>query len=213
MSAEAKNGKTEIPRLLAAYRQTIVPEIMKRLELKNPMEAPRLKKIVVNMGVSEARENAKAIDAASEDMAAITGQRAEVRRAKKSISNFKLREGMPIGLRVTLRSTRMWEFYDRLVNIAMPRLRDFQGLNANSGFDGRGNYNLGLNDHFIFPEINLEKSEKARGMNITIVTTAKDDKAAREFLMLMGMPIKKLDKPAAAAPSDKPGRTLAASGK
>src|SRR5687768_2234470 len=177
--------------------------MMKRLELKNPMEAPRLKKIVVNMGVSEARENAKAMDVAGDELAVITGQRAEVRRAKKSISNFKLREGMPIGLRVTLRSARMWEFFDRLVNVAMPRLRDFQGLNPNSGFDGRGNYNLGLSDHFIFPEINLEKSEKARGMNITIVTTAKDDKAAREFLTLMGLPLKKPEQQTAKQPAGK----------
>lgn len=191
MPPETQAAGAPTPRLMGVYRQVVVPEIMKRLSLKNHMQAPRLKKIVVNMGVSEARENIKAIDAAAEDMAAITGQRAEVRRAKKSISNFKLRMGMPIGLRVTLHGARMYEFLDRLVNIAMPRLRDFQGLNVNSGFDGRGNYNLGLNDHFIFPEINLEKSEKARGMNITIVTTAKDDNATREFLLLMGMPIKK----------------------
>jgi large subunit ribosomal protein L5 len=205
MTADTKTEKAPEPRLKKTYQQAVVPELMKRLELKNPMEAPRLKKIVVNMGVSEARENAKAIDTAGEELAAITGQRAEVRRAKKSISNFKLREGMPIGLRVTLRSARMWEFFDRLVNVAMPRLRDFQGLNPNNGFDGRGNYNLGLSDHFIFPEINLEKSEKARGMNITIVTSAKDDKAAREFLTLMGLPLKKGDaaKQPAAAPAGK----------
>jgi large subunit ribosomal protein L5 len=195
MTADTKTEKAPEPRLKKTYQQAVVPELMKRLELKNPMEAPRLKKIVVNMGVSEARENAKAIDTAGEELG----------RAKKSISNFKLREGMPIGLRVTLRSARMWEFFDRLVNVAMPRLRDFQGLNPNNGFDGRGNYNLGLSDHFIFPEINLEKSEKARGMNITIVTSAKDDKAAREFLTLMGLPLKKGDaaKQPAAAPAGK----------
>lgn len=186
-----KNGYK--PRLKIHYFQAVIPEMMKRLSLENPLEVPRLKKIVVNMGVSEARENIKAIDAAAEDLATITGLRAEVRRAKKSISNFKLRQGMPIGLRVTLRGTRMYEFFDRLVNVAMPRLRDFQGLNPRNGFDGHGNYNLGLNDHFIFPEINLDKSEKARGLNVTIVTNSVKEDRVLELLSLMGMPFKRGD--------------------
>ncbi|HRY29524.1 MAG TPA: 50S ribosomal protein L5 [Elusimicrobiota bacterium] len=186
---EKNNGY--VPRLRTAYFQAVVPELMKRLSLTNPFQVPRLKKVVINMGVSDARENVKSIDVAADDLGVITGQKPEVRRAKKSISNFKLRQGMPIGVRVTLRGARMWEFFDRLVNIAMPRLRDFQGLNPHKGFDGRGNYNLGLNEQYVFPEINLDKSDKARGMNITVVTSADKDASARELLTLLGMPFKR----------------------
>lgn len=180
-----------VPRLKEYYRTTVLGQLQKQLGLKNPMAVPRLVKIVVNVGVSEAKENIKALDIAAEELAQITGQKPAVRRAKKSISNFKLRKGMPIGLKVTLRGDRMYEFFDRLVNIAMPRIRDFQGLSPNSGFDGRGNFNLGLREQYIFPEVNLEKSDKARGMNITIVTSAKNDEQARALLLAMGMPFKK----------------------
>lgn len=191
MSAETQNANGYVPRLKTAYFQAVVPEVMKRLSFKNPLQVPRIKKVVVNMGVSEARENAKAIDLAAEDMSAIVGQKPEVRRAKKSISNFKVRQNMPLGLRVTLRGARMYEFLDRLINVAIPRIRDFQGLETTKGFDGRGNYNLGLTEQYVFPEINLEKSEKPRGMNITIVTDARKDGPAREVLALLGMPFKK----------------------
>jgi large subunit ribosomal protein L5 len=200
MNTENKNGSGYVPRLKDIYLRTVVPEMMKRFSWKNQMQVPRLKKIVVNIGVSEARENVKVMDVAAEELSAITGQKPEVRRSKKSISNFKLREGMPIGLRVTLRGARMFEFYDRLVNVAMPRLRDFQGLNPSAGFDGQGNFNLGLNDHMIFPEINLDRTEKPRGMNITIVTDARKDEPARALLTLMGMPFKKPKGEAEAAP-------------
>jgi large subunit ribosomal protein L5 len=187
MAAEAKNYS---PRMKAAYQSAIVPEMVKKHGLKNTFQVPRITKIVINMGVSEARENAKAVDLAAEDLAAIAGQKPQVRRAKKSISNFKLRENMPIGVRVTLRGARMWEFFDRLANVAMPRVRDFRGLDPH-GFDGRGNYNMGLNEQYVFPEVNAEKSEKPRGMNITIVTTAGQDDLARDLLTMMGMPFKK----------------------
>jgi large subunit ribosomal protein L5 len=186
---DSKNGYE--PRLRAYYRATVVPEMMKAMNFTSPMAAPKLSKIVVNMGVNDARENAKAIDGASADLASVTGQKPQVRRAKKSISNFKLREGMPIGVRVTLRSTRMYEFLDRLVNVAIPRLRDFQGLDPRKGFDGRGNYNLGLSEQYVFPEIHLERSAVSRGMNVTIVTNAGEDGAARDLLERLGMPFKK----------------------
>lgn len=187
MSAEKK---APAPRLKDVYQKSVVPEMMKRFGLKNIYEVPRLKKIVVNIGVSEARENVKVLDIAAQELSALTGQKPETRRAKKSISNFKLREGMPIGLRVTLRGARMYEFFDRLTNIAMPRIRDFRGLNPH-GFDGRGNYNLGLTEQYLFPEVNVEKSDKPRGMNLTIVTSAGKDDLAREFLIMLGMPFKK----------------------
>lgn len=180
-----------VPRLKVAYREAVVPELVKRFAYKNAMQAPRLSKIVINMGVSEARENAKAIDLAADDLAVISGQHPQVRRSKKSISNFKLREGMPIGVRVTLRGAKMWEFMDRLINVAMPRFRDFQGLDPRKGFDGQGNFNLGLNEHYVFPEINPDKSDKVRGMNITVVTTAHNDEECRTLLGLFGMPFKK----------------------
>ncbi len=187
MSAETNNYT---PRLKTAYQKTVVPGMMEKFSFKNPYEVPRLKKIVVNMGLPEARENVKVVDLASDELTNITGQKAQVRRAKKAISNFKLRAGMPIGLRVTLRGARMFEFFDRLVSIALPRMRDFRGLDPR-GFDGHGNYNLGLNEQYVFPEINLEKSDKPRGMNISFVTSAGKDDLAREFLVMMGMPFKK----------------------
>jgi large subunit ribosomal protein L5 len=188
-AAHTQNGYE--PRLKKAYQGAVVPEMMKKFSYTTPMQAPRLLKIVVNMGVNDARENAKAIDLAAEDLASITGQKPQMRRAKKSISNFKLRENMPIGVRVTLRGARMFEFLDRLVNVAIPRIRDFQGLDGRKGFDGQGNYNLGLTEQYVFPEINLEKSDKSRGMNVTIVTSAGEDEPARELLGLLGMPFKK----------------------
>jgi len=188
--SEAEKEKY-IPRLKTYYRQTVRPELLKQFGLTNLLAVPRLVKIVVNIGVSEAKENIKALDIAAEELAQITGQKPAVRRAKKSISNFKLRKNMPIGLMVTLRGDRMYEFFDRLVNIAMPLIRDFQGLSTHSGFDGRGNFNLGLKEQYIFPEVNIEKSDKARGMNITIVTTAKNNQECQALLAAMGMPFKK----------------------
>jgi large subunit ribosomal protein L5 len=193
--SNVENKRSE-PRLKAAYRTAVVPEMMKRFKWSNALQVPRLMKIVVNMGLSEARENAKVVDLAAEEMSRFTGQKAEVRRAKKAISNFKLREGMPIGVRVTLRSDRMWEFWDRLVNIAMPRIRDFRGVDPARGFDGRGNYNLGLTEQYVFPEIDLDKSDKSRGMNITVVTNAGKNETALQLLTLLGMPFKR-DKNAA----------------
>ena len=182
--------KEYIPRIKEKYNKNIVPELMKKFDLGNIHQVPRLEKIVVNMGLTEAKENIKIMDIAAAELTAITGQKPKVCRAKKSISNFKLRQGMPIGIKVTLRGDRMYEFFDRLVNAAIPRMRDFRGVEPNA-FDGQGNYNLGLNEQYIFPEIDVEKSDKPRGMNITIVTTAVNDEQAREFLSLMGMPFKK----------------------
>jgi len=162
---------------------------MKKFGYTNPMQAPRLVKIVVNMGVGEAISNAKLLDAAAGDLGIITGQKPAVRKAKKSIANFKLRQGQAIGCMVTLRHARMWEFYDRLVNIAIPRIRDFRGVPARS-FDGRGNYTLGLTEQIIFPEINYDKVEKVRGMDVTFVTSAKTDEEGRELLRLLHMPFR-----------------------
>ncbi|MBI3298022.1 MAG: 50S ribosomal protein L5 [Elusimicrobia bacterium] len=178
------------PRFKTLYIEVIVPAFRKDLGKDNIHSVPRFEKIVVNMGVSEAKENIQALDQARDELAMITGQLPQVRRAKKSISNFKLREGMPIGLRVTLRGDRMWEFLDRLISTAVPRIRDFRGLEP-KGFDGRGNYNLGVKEHHIFPEVNLEKSPKARGLNITFVTSADNDQDGFELLDRMGMPFKK----------------------
>lgn len=178
------------PRLKTEYLQKIVPAMMKDLSLKSPMAAPRVTKIVINIGVSEAKENIQALDIAKEDLTQIVGQAPQIRRAKKSISNFKLRQGMPIGVRVTLRGVMMYEFFDRFVSLSMPRIRDFQGIDPRF-FDGRGNLNIGLKEHHIFPEVNVEKSPKARGMNITFVTTAGSDEKARTLLQYMGMPFKK----------------------
>ncbi len=175
------------------YQKVVIPGMIERFGLKNPFQVPRLIKIIVNMGVNDAKEDIKAMDVAAAELAAIVGQKPQVRRAKKSISNFKLRQGMPIGLRVTLRGARMYEFLDRFINASVPRIRDFRGLNA-SAFDGRGNYNLGLNEQHIFPEVDLDKSPKVRGLNITIVTNAQKDERAREMLTLFGMPFKSTDK-------------------
>lgn len=176
-----------IPRILIHYRERVVPALSSRFGFKNTMAVPRLSKIVLNMGMGEAIANAKALDAAAAELTAITGRKPAVRRAKKSISNFKLRQGVPIGLSVTLRGDVMYEFFDRLTNVAVPRIRDFRGLPPD-GFDGRGNYTLGLKEQIIFPEINYDKIEKLRGMNVTLVTTAGSDERGLELLKQMGMP-------------------------
>lgn len=195
-------AKMHIPRMRQHYQSVVVPEMMKRLDLKNPYEVPRIRKVVVNMGVNEAKEDIKMLDVASHELSAICGQKPQVRRAKKSISNFKLREGMPIGIRVTLRGTRMYEFLDRLINAAVPRIRDFRGLDPRA-FDGRGNYNMGLTEQHIFPEVQLDKSPKVRGLNITMVTDAGSDDKARELLTLFGIPFKLMERPAAKADAAK----------
>ena len=174
-------------RLKEQYDNEIVDALTKKFGYKNPMEVPKLVKIVVNMGVGEAKENAKLLDSAVADMETITGQKAVVTKAKKSIANFKIREGMPIGCKVTLRGDKMYEFADRLINLALPRVSDFRGVNPN-GFDGRGNYSLGIREQLIFPEIEYDKIDKVRGMDIIFVTTAKTDEEGRELLRLMGMP-------------------------
>lgn len=180
-------------KIKAHYQGFVVSEMMKRHQFSNPFEVPRLVKVVVSMGVNDARDDIKSMDAAQADLAAIVGQKPQVRRAKKSISNFKLRAGMPIGLRVTLRAARMYEFLDRFITAAVPRIRDFRGFDPR-GFDGQGNYNVGLNEQHIFPEVSMEKSPKVRGMNITIVTTAKNDDEARSMLSLLGFPFKSTDR-------------------
>ena len=180
------------PRLQALYKEKVIPALLKDMNVKSPMAVPRLTKIVINIGVKEAREDIKALEVAKEDLTAIAGQAAQVRRAKKSISNFKLREGMPIGVRVTLRGARMYEFMERFISIACPRIRDFQGFNAS--FDGKGNLNLGIKEHYIFPEIDVEKSPKAHGMNITFVTTAQNDQSGRMLMDYMGLPFRKATK-------------------
>jgi large subunit ribosomal protein L5 len=172
------------------YQSEIAPQMMKKFTYKSVMQIPRIDKIVVNVGCGEARDNAKMMDAIMGDLAKITGQKAIACKAKKSVANFKLREGMIIGAKVTLRGERMYEFLDRLFNVALPRVRDFRGINAN-GFDGRGNYSFGLRDQLIFPEIDYDKIDKVRGMDISIVTTAKTDEESRELLGLMGAPFVK----------------------
>ena len=178
------------PRLKTFYKEKALPALLKEMKAKSPMAAPKLEKIVINVGVADAKEDIKFMDIAREDITVITGQLAQVRRAKKSISNFKLREGMPIGVKVTLRGNRMYEFLDRFINIVSPRIRDFQGFNP-KGFDGRGNLNIGLKEHYVFPEIDVEKSPKAHGMNITFATTAKNDDSGRMMLEFMGFPFRK----------------------
>ena len=177
-------------RLKDLYVKEAAPALMKKFSYKSVMQIPKLEKIVINVGAGEAKENSKAIDAISSDLAAITGQKPVVCRAKKSVANFKLREGMPNGVKVTLRGDKMYEFMDRLFNIALPRVRDFRGINPNS-FDGRGNYNMGLKEQLIFPEIEFDKIDKVRGMDICFVTTATTDEEARELLTLMGAPFAK----------------------
>ena len=177
-------------RLKEIYQNEIEDALMKKFEYKNIMEVPKIEKVVINMGVGEAKENAKLLDAAVKDLETITGQKAVVTKAKKSVANFKIREGMPIGCKVTLRGDRMYEFIDRLVNLALPRVRDFRGVNPNS-FDGRGNYALGIKEQLIFPEIEYDKIDKIRGMDIIFVTTAKTDEEARELLAQFNMPFAK----------------------
>jgi large subunit ribosomal protein L5 len=176
-------------RLRAKYQSEAVPALTKAFGYKNVMAVPRIRKVVVNMGLGEGTQNAKLVDTGADELGRITGQRAVVRRAKKSISSFKLRKGMPVGAMVTLRGERMWEFLDRLMSIALPRVRDFKGVSAR-GFDGRGNYTLGLKDQLLFPEIDYMKVDKARGMNVSVVTSAKSDEEARKLLQFIGMPFR-----------------------
>lgn len=179
-----------VPRLKERYKEEIRPALVKEFGYKNYMQAPRVQKVMVNVGLGEAVQNAKALDTASADVAAVTGQHPVITKAKKSIANFKLREGMPIGVMVTLRGNIMWEFLDRTINAALPRIRDFQGVSPNA-FDGRGNYSLGLREQMIFPEIEYDKIEKVRGMQITVCTTAKTDEEGKRLLEMMGMPFAK----------------------
>jgi large subunit ribosomal protein L5 len=186
---QARHSAKERPRLRSRFEKELAPALRKELELKNVMAVPRLHKIVVNMGVGEATQNAKVLDPAVNELGQITGQRPVVTRAKKSIAAFKVRQGQSIGAMVTLRGDRMYEFFDRLVNIVLPRVRDFRGVSSKS-FDGRGNYTLGLHDQLFFPEISYERVDKQRGMNVTIVTTAANDNQARSLLKHMGMPFR-----------------------
>ena len=213
-AAEAKqpreksaNAGRPVPpaRLKKYYEEKVLPELIKKFEYGNTMEAPKLVKIVVNMGVGEAITNAKLLDGAAVELGTITGQKPSIRRAKKSIANFKLRKGQAIGAMVTLRRERMWEFLDRLVNIAIPRIRDFRGVPTRS-FDGRGNYTLGLTEQIIFPEINYDKVDKLRGMDVTFVTSAKTDEEGRELLRLLQMPFRQ----PAAQPGQSQGAAVAA---
>ena len=174
-------------RMKEIYKQEVAPALMKKFEYKSVMEIPKLEKIVINVGVSEARDNPKVLDAVVNDITTITGQKAVITKARKSVANFKVREGMPIGVKVTLRSDKMWEFLERFFYVALPRVRDFRGISADS-FDGRGNYALGIKEQLIFPEIEYDKIDKIRGMDIVICTTAKTDEEARELLSLLGAP-------------------------
>jgi large subunit ribosomal protein L5 len=176
-------------RLIEIYQKDLMPALTREFNYKSPMEVPSLQKIVLNMGLGEAIQNIKVLDAAMEELALIAGQRPVVTRARKSIASFKLREGMPIGCMVTLRKLRMYEFFDKLVNIALPRVRDFRGLSDKS-FDGRGNYTVGIKEHIIFPEIDYDKIDKIKGLNISIVTTAKTDEEGKTLLKMMGMPFR-----------------------
>ncbi len=176
-------------RLREIYREQVAPALRDRFEIQNPMRIPKLEKIVVNMGVGEAVQNSRALDGAMEDLARITGQKPQLRRARKSIAGFKIREGMPVGARVTLRGDRMWEFLDRLVTIALPRVRDFRGISPRS-FDGRGNFALGLREQTIFPEVSYDSIDATRGLDVAVVTTAETDEEARELLRMLGMPFR-----------------------
>ncbi len=188
-----KTKKEYVPRLWVTYQKEIVPRLVKRFNYKSPMQVPRITKIALNMGVGDAITDPKFMDAAAADMTALAGQKAVLTKAKKSISNFKLREGVAIGCRVTLRRANMYEFLDRLLNVAIPRIRDFRGLEQ-AGFDGRGNFTLGVREHIIFPEINYDKVMKIRGLNVTIATTAKTDEEAFELLREFGMPFRVKEK-------------------
>ncbi len=182
--------KENAARLKETFTNSVAPALMEKYKYSNINQVPRLEKIVVNVGLSEAKENVKIVDIAMEELAAITGQKPKICKSKKSISNFKLRQGMPIGAKVTLRGDMMYEFFDRMVNVAFPRVRDFRGFEPNA-FDGKGNLNLGLTEQYIFPEVNAEKSDKPRGMNITVVTSTDSDEQARDLITLLGMPFKK----------------------
>jgi len=177
----------KMPNLKAQYQKDVAPALMKKFGYKSVMEIPRIDKIVVNCGCGEARDNSKVLESVVNDLAAITGQKPVITKAKKSVANFKLREGMPIGAKVTLRQDKMWEFLDRLFNVALPRVRDFRGINPNA-FDGRGNYALGLKEQLIFPEIDYDKIDKIRGLDVVVCTTAKTDEEAKELLTLLGAP-------------------------
>ncbi len=175
------------PRLKTKYKDEVAPALMSKFQYKSVMQIPKIEKVVINVGCGDARDNAKAIDAVVKDISDISGQHAVVTHARKSVANFKLREGMAVGVKVTLRHDKMWEFLDRFLNVALPRVRDFRGVNPNS-FDGRGNYAVGIKEQLIFPEIDYDKIEKIRGMDIVICTTAETDEEARELLTLMGVP-------------------------
>jgi large subunit ribosomal protein L5 len=191
MSAESSNGSDRpVARLRDRYVNVVVPRLTERFAYRNRLQAPRITKIVLNMGLGEAIQNSKVVDAAAEQLTTIAGQKAVVTKARRSVSNFKLREGMPIGAMVTLRGDQMYEFLDRLVNLALPRLKDFKGVSA-KGFDGRGNYTLGLKEQIIFPEIDYDKLDRVRGLNCTIVTSAKTDDEARALLAEFGMPFRR----------------------
>lgn len=179
-----------VPRLKVRYKDEIVPAMMKEFSYKNVMEVPRIEKIAVNIGLGEAIQNSKALEAATGDLAIITGQKPVITKARRSIATFKLRTGMPIGAKVTLRGNHMWDFLDRLINVVLPRQRDFQGISPDS-FDGRGNYSVGLREQLVFPEINYDKVDKIRGLEVTIVTSAKTDEEARRMLALLNMPFKR----------------------
>ncbi len=179
-----------MPRLLDKYKNEVVQALQSKFNYKTPMQIPKLVKVVLNMGVGEVKENPKAIETAANEMATISGQKAVVTKAKKSVAAFKLREGMNIGCKTTLRGNRMYEFVDKLFNVALPRVRDFRGINADS-FDGRGNFSMGVKEQLIFPEIEYDKVDRIRGMDITFVTTAHTDEEAKELLLLLGMPFKK----------------------
>lgn len=187
---EKQEEKRYEPRLLTEYRKRVLPELVKKLGYKNVNEVPKLRKIVVNVGFGEAISNAKLLDAVMEDLAIITGQKAVKRRAKRSVSNFKLRAGVPVGCKVTIRGKKMYDFFDRLVNTAIPRIRDFRGLSPDS-FDGKGNYNFGITEQTIFPEIDYDKIKVVFGMDFAVVTTAKNDEEARIFLSEFGFPFKR----------------------
>ncbi|MCC6277525.1 MAG: 50S ribosomal protein L5 [Oligoflexia bacterium] len=175
--------------LRETYTKKIIPALVNEFKYKSPMQVPRLEKVVLNLSISEATQNAKVLDVAAQELAAISGQRPVIRRAKKSISNFKLRQGMPIGASVTLRKARMYDFLERFIRVALPRVRDFKGLNGNS-FDGRGNYSCGIKEQIVFPEVNYEKVDKIRGLSITICTTAKNDQESKALLTALGIPFK-----------------------
>lgn len=190
-AAPAAPAEVQAPRrMLQQYKESILPAMMKEFDYKNVMQAPRITKVSVNIGLGEAIQNSKAIEAATGDLAQVTGQKPVVTKARNSIATYKLREGMPIGVMVTLRGARMWDFLDRFINAVLPRQRDFQGVSPDS-FDGRGNYSIGLREQLVFPEIDYDKVDKVRGMEVTIVTSARTDEEARRMLSMMGMPFKR----------------------